>query len=467
MGTLIKITPPGGVQETIRVYESCSVSGSITERAGSFSLQIPYDANEDISRFTVGSDVQITQNNHVFRGWVINPPKNRNGSVKTITLEGADYTAKTQKIIVTESYEETSISTIVNDLFQKYVSWATRANLSINNRLLTIRFQDVYLWDAMEQICQLTGFDWYIDKDLDVNFFEMANTVNEKIINIKSYKAGTANFTNDSSKLVNKLWIKGSKALSLPFTQNITVGTEPIPLYFKPRSGDTGISVVIGGSSKSLGIQNISKAGEYDFLLNYSEKLLIPDLCQSGSGTITYRYEYPVKILLEDEISKNAYGEFEDIIQVDTDDRLIAREVGTRYLEKYSNPVTVGSIEPFDGVYYCGQLLKVEIPTLNVNEYLVIKSVTYESAAGSSAVNIKLSLENAQKDLSDILKSMEKRIRKMETVLFGDDADATLERYKTYKEAIIYPRLNDDGLTMRLHEYLFAGTNIMPGIFRI
>ena len=468
MGTIIKITPPSGIQETISTYETCVVNTSITDGAGSFAITLIFEYNEDISRFVVGTDVQIEQNGHVFRGWVIKPPVIKNGALKRITLEGADYTAKTQKIVVTESYTDVGISTIVTDLFTKYVPWETGMNIGINNRLLTIRFPDVYLWDVMEQICNLSGFDWFIDDELVCNFFEVANTVNNNVIGASSYKPGTANFSSDSSKLVNKLWIKGSKALSLPFTQNITVinATTPIPLFYKPRAGDTGINVVIGGVSKTLGIQNIHDPGTYDFLINVNEKLLIPDLCVSGTGTITYRYEYPIKILLENEESKYQYGEFEDILSVDIEDSAIAMEVGQRYIDKYSKPVLIGSIDPNEGIYKCGELLKVEIESLNINEYLVIKSASYESMVGG-IVNIKLTLENTQQDLTNILKDMSKRLRKIETALFGDDSESVVERYKTAIDTINYPKLVDDGYTHKLHDYLVSGPNMMAGGFYI
>jgi hypothetical protein len=73
MPTTIKITPPNGVQETIEAYENCTVNTSITDRAGSFSLVLPFRFDEDISRFVVGTDVQIDKNGHDFRGWDIKP----------------------------------------------------------------------------------------------------------------------------------------------------------------------------------------------------------------------------------------------------------------------------------------------------------------------------------------------------------------------------------------------------------
>lgn len=468
MGTQIKITPPGGTQETIGTYISCNVNTSITDRSGTFTLVLPYKYDYDISRFVTGTDVQINQNGHIYRGWVISPPIARDGAVKTVTLEGADYTAKTQKIIVTESYTSKTVSYIVNDLFEKYVPWATLNNIGTNTRELTIRFPDLYLWDAMDQICTLTGFDWYIDDELDVHFFEGISSYNGNVIGEYSYKRGTANFTRDASKLVNKLWVKGSKGLSLPYTQDITVsGDTPIQLYYTPRAGTEGISVLIGGEPKTLGIQNIAKSGEYDFLINATEKLLIPDLCTTGSGSIEYRYEFPIKILIENEESKRTYGEYEDILTVSIDDSSVAREVGARYIDKYSKPVLIGNIEPISGIYKCGELIKVELSAFDIDEYLVIKSADYSSTGGSGQVDIKLSLENTQKDLSSVLKDMSKRLRKVEEALFGSDTDMTVERYKNYTETINYPKLNDLGCVCNLHNLMFAGENIIGGVYTI
>lgn len=469
MGTTIKITPPGQAQQTITAFESCTVNISITERAGSFYLVLPFLNDADISSYVVGSDVEITQDGHVFRGWVIKPPKKNFGVVKTVALEGADYTAKTQKIVITESYTNTAISDVVDDLFSKYVPWVTRTKISINSKLITIRFPDVYLWDAMEQICGLCDSDWFIDNDFDVNFFQTANSINTNVMSetINNYKGGTAQFTPDASKLVNRLWVKGSKALSLPFTQNITVSTAPIPLFYRPRANINGITVTVEGIPKTLGIQYIHEPGTKDFLINANEKLLIPDLCVEGSGAIVYSYEYPIKLFLEDEISRSAYGDFEDILQVDTDDKTLAKEIGLRYIEKHSRPVLMGIIEPISGVYYPGELLKIEIPSLNINEYLVVKEVSYESVKGMNQVNRMLNLESTARDLSAILKSMNQRLTKIETALFGATEDTPVEKYKVMSDSLIYPRLTDSGIQYILHNYLMPNTNFMPGSFTI
>lgn len=432
-GTKIQITPPGGTAINIIAYEKCTTNLSSADRAGSFLLELKEFDSALIDTFVFGSDVRIVQNCHVFRGWVIEPGKSLNGKVRTITLSGADYTAKTQKIIITESYVNQTIDFIVNDMFAGYVPWATRTHISTCSKAITIKFADKFLWDVMEQLCKISGYEWYIDENLDVHFFQPESRINANTITTNSFKKGSANLKPSFSKLVNKLWVKGGKALSEDFTQSITVGTTPIPLLYTPRATTTGVNVTIGGVVKTLGIQHLDNKGAYDFLLNFQEKLLIPDLCTTGSGTIVYRYEYPIKILLEEPNSQAQYGVYEDILPVDTNDKDIALDMGLRHLAKYSQPIYTGSISPFAGIYHPGEMVLVNIPNLNINGYLQIKEVTYDSVNMVARVDRTLQIESPERDLPNIIKALNSRLVKLESEVYQDD-DAPVGRYISREE---------------------------------
>jgi len=459
MATIIKLTPPNQAQETIVQYSSVQVQQTITDRAGSFTLNIPYEKTTDISRFVVGTDVQITQNGHSFRGFVTQPPLKLDGKVKTISLQGADYAAKTQKVIVTESYTNKTISYIINDIWTKYISWAT---LNIQNCAITIDFRipDLFLWDVMETLCTMSGFGWNVDSNLQMNFFSDYIAINSNILTENTFYKGTADFNWDASKLVNKLWVKGSNTLSNPLTETKTVTAgSPIRLLYQPSN----ISVTVGGVNKTVGIQNIDTAGTKDFLLNWNESLLIPDLCTTGTASITYQYQYPVKVLLWDNASLATYGQFEDIFKVNTSDVNLATQMGLSYLTKYSKPVLIGSLSPINGIYNAGESIKVNIPNLEVDEYLIIKSVSYESTP-LTPVKIKLELENQIGDLTNILKQFSQRLDKLES-LQTQNNNEVVQQYRTYNDPLIYPKLTDDGITWFLHDYLVAGMPMAGGFY--
>lgn len=250
-----------------------------------------------------------------------------------------------------------------------------------------------------------------------VHFFPSGSRVNATTITATSYKMGTAQLVPDTKKLVNRLWVKGGKAISDLYTENITVSTVPIKLDYSPRSP---ITVTIGGVAKTVGIQNINEPGTKDFLVNAAEKLLIPDQVTAGTGTISYKYEYPILMVIEDPISQESYGVFDDILNVKTNDRDLALELGYKHLYKYSQPVISGTISPLTGKYRAGEIIKVELPALNINQYLRIQDVTYTSVS-TTETDIKLTLESPERDISNILKDLKSRIEKLEKETFKDD----------------------------------------------
>jgi hypothetical protein len=166
MGTTIKITPPGGAEQTILAYSKCSVTLSATNRSGSFSLILPDVTGDLVDAFLVGSDVYIRQNDHVFRGWVLNPGKAVDGPVKSVQLDGMCYTGRTQKIVVTENYVDQTISDIVIDLFTKYMPAMDRASIVTCDKVISIKFKEEFLFDCMERLCELSGHEWVIYEPL-------------------------------------------------------------------------------------------------------------------------------------------------------------------------------------------------------------------------------------------------------------------------------------------------------------
>lgn len=274
---------------------------------------------------------------------------------------------------------------------------------------------------------------------VSIHFFPAGSRISKNTLRPGNYKKGTAKLTPTSSQLVNRLWVKGGRALSDVYPQSITVSTTPIPLHYSPRAP---VTVTIGGIQKTLGIQNIHEPGSHDFLLNAAEKLLIPDQCTAGSGEISYRYEYPIKILLEEPTSQQQYGVFEDILRVDTDDKQMALELGLRHLYKYSQPVISGSIEPFSGTYKPGEYILVQIADLNIDQYLEIKEVIYDSIPGQGRVEVKLQLESPDRDVSHILKDLAQRLFALEKAALKDD-EGPVEYYIAREEPWAWLEANE------------------------
>ncbi len=92
-----------------------------------------------------------------------------------------------------------------------------------------------------------------------------------------------------------------------------------------------------------------------------------------------------------------------------------------------------GAIEPIEGFYRPGELVKFYIPELNLDEYLQIKEAAYESLRGLGKVNIKLTLESPQKDAVTALKDINSRLQKLESSVY-QDKEGPVEKYISREE---------------------------------
>lgn len=164
MANSIVITPPGGSPVTIELFNSLSVTLSATSRSGSFRFNILGTDTSIFDVYTVGSDVKITMGDNVFRGFVLNAKKSLSNQLKILAVDGVTYTGRTQKIIISESYTNEKISDIVIDLFTKYAPGYNTDSVVACDRVTSIKFNHAFLFEAMEDLATLAGYDWFIDE---------------------------------------------------------------------------------------------------------------------------------------------------------------------------------------------------------------------------------------------------------------------------------------------------------------
>ena len=164
MTTKIYITPPGEPEQEIVIYNHCTVTMSATDRAGSISIGSTSLDDSLFDKFTVGSDIKIIQDGNVSRGWILNPPRNISDGLNNIEIQGLSYAARAQKILVTEVYASRTISDIVIDLFTIYMPEYNRDSVVVCDKIISIKFNDVFLFEAMEQLAVLAGYEWFIDE---------------------------------------------------------------------------------------------------------------------------------------------------------------------------------------------------------------------------------------------------------------------------------------------------------------
>jgi len=220
--TLIAFTPPGGVQSQVIAYDNCSTTQTSADRAGSFSVSAKDATGSLISLYPINTDVFIKQGGKWFRGWVKDAPKSQFATIRTSEFSGVSYAGMTQRKIVNEIYIDKAIDYIVKALFAKYYPEIGRVTyVTACATVTSINLQDVTLWDAMEQLSERAGYNWTINQaylnvpTLQLYFYNPAtNTADVTISETENpYARGSAQFLDDTSKLVNRLIVKAQNVI--------------------------------------------------------------------------------------------------------------------------------------------------------------------------------------------------------------------------------------------------------------
>lgn len=362
--TQIWLTPTGGTKTEVLTFDNVRTTKSTADRAGSFTFTIPSHDETYIDAIPYNTDVIIYQDAYRFRGYVTETKKSLDKTRREIEVSGTTYTGRTQNILINDRFTQKYAYEIIDELVTDYCTGLfSFPAYDRDTTKLDITFSDTFLYDALEQLSELTGFTWFVDYTETVGIFGVMKWLNPALEanrnatalsqSAGNYEGGSAEFTRDCSRLVNKLYVKG----------------------------------------------DIAKSNQYD---------IVDDI------------EYPIRFWLENAASQATYGVFEDIYKVSTTSPSFAAAAGTLYLDKYKDPIITGTIKPHEGTYSPGETVSIEIPDLNITGYYTIKTVTVDSVKGQGRIKRTIGIESENTTLTRVLKGIDARLKRLEKAEEGN-----------------------------------------------
>lgn len=346
------------------------------------------------------SPVEIQKDGKIFAGRItkVNPIK-LDGTSFVYPISCSDYTIDLQSKLVVETYTDTSVHDIIEDIIitKGYTIGITTNNVINSGTIIDgIQFNYITVQQCLEKLAEITGWSWYVDYDKDLHFFP-ENTENAPIEltdNIITFD--NLNMSYDKTQIKNRIYVRGGYYLpDSVYNQDpitATAGQTEFYIKYSPHT----FTVTVDGFSKTVGIENIDAPGGHHFLLNYNEKLLKADTLTFVGGEIvamTYYYEIPLVAMVEDITSQNLIkaieggsydGIIEDVIVDDTiTEIVVAQDRGKAELLKYANSLVTGSFETFTSGFRSGQRLHIHLTDRNLDHYFLIQKVTTEMIGGN------------------------------------------------------------------------------------
>jgi hypothetical protein len=214
-------------------------------------------------------------------------PVKKFGAAYTLELIGSHYQSDLLDKTVTAEFDgNASADNIIKELVDKYLTGYTYANVNFCNVSPKIKWSNKPFFDCLLDLCDLSGFDCYLDNAKDIHFFEresienntQAIIWNDNLIDIISFGA-------DNLDVRNRIIVYGEDETGLPIVYQADDSVSQAKYRIKDK--------VVKDSS----IRNYNHAKELGdaLLLDEKEKankgelncLLLPDIAPGEKIWIT------------------------------------------------------------------------------------------------------------------------------------------------------------------------------------
>ncbi len=359
------------------------------------------------------------------------------GQFEQIELVGRDFTARLMDSTVEPVvFNNAEVSTIITNIISNNVSDITTNNVDVTTTTLThIAFNHIPVYDALKQLAELSGFNFFVDTDKDLNF-----KVKGGVVSGVTLGSGTnitkSRFRTMDRELYNKVWVYGDRELTGIRDEFQGDGLETnFILSYKPHN----TQVVVGGlGSVTLqgGIFEVV-AGDatsgIDYLVDFDQQRIIFTSGTAAGNNIPaefasifvdYDRSTPIIKFGEDRTSIEQFGPHTKVV-VDKNirDPQMARDQVISILNESSQPATQGIID-VEGIIdlTAGNTIIVNEPFYNINnvtyDILEVKYIfTPKNNESDQVLIVKVS--KRLKDITDTIKQLILDVKKLQV----DDID--------------------------------------------
>lgn len=326
----------------------------------------------------------------VFGGYILTVDMSMQGTgVVQANIRCVDYSRLLDRNLVHKSYESMTDAAIIEDIVTTYCPGfgITTTNVETGVTIDQISFNYVQPSQAIRRIADLTGRNWYIDYDKDIHYFSLLTNVAPFDIDSSNAEYKHLSISKDTSQLKNRVYVRGGTKLSDTTSYSEKGDGQKTKFVLPDKPHDIALSV--NGSSKTLGIKNVNLTG-YQWYVNFQEKYVEQDpgqsvLTSSDTLTISYKYDIPILVAVEDTTSifDNGVKEFAIFDKsIETTDA--ARNRASAELTDYASDIIEGGFSTFTAGFKSGQYININLTSYGINADYIVQKVVATSFGGGN-----------------------------------------------------------------------------------
>ena len=326
----------------------------------------------------------------IFGGYLLFPKKfvPIHGNAFFFDVECVDQHQIADRFLVAKTYINTSVRDIAQDLWSTYLQADGVTIGTLDTYLSTVILERASfprvgtVTDAMNELSEITGCQWYIDYDKKLYFTQrtffsapFSITSTSSIVNV--------NVRQDRSQYRNRQYIRGGLSATSTITLEAPTPSPDsvsrtfltrFPLAEKPSIFINSIQV----PANDIGINGIDSGKKFYYL--YDSNAVTQDTSQtvltaSDNIRITYKGLVALAVVAEDPVAiadrvavEGGTGVYE---RIDVDQAISSRDealdVANGKLTKYTKILREITYDTFTGGIAAGQLQNINLPNYNIN----------------------------------------------------------------------------------------------------
>jgi hypothetical protein len=380
-----KASDGGFVDRTDQVADYSVVLGTTKEASTGTLVVEQYGAKylpdgEDLVQFFVGST-------KVFAGVIVRLTQQLMQGPSTLydcDLKDLSYFLDSK--LVNVAYTAMTAHDIILDIVANFAGDFpfTTANVEDDGSAIvdSIVFDNVPVSDAIQQIADLFGKDWYVDVEGDIHFFskflEVAPfniTDTNGLVDWESIK-----IVRDYTQIRNSILIEAGNELSTaPLYDNFVGDGEQNNFPLTRQYND--IAITLNGTPLIVGIANIDSFTDHDVLYDFNLRSIYfnPAGPPDDGDTIVAggNYYFPINVRVRAGSSISAYGEKQFLIQDSSiKSRADAISRAKAEISAYARSVNEGGFDTYEPGLMAGQKITIDSPARGMNEDFIIQRIT-------------------------------------------------------------------------------------------
>lgn len=370
---------------------------------GSFNLQRALTNQVDTAKMRVVKnpdntykpeivdDVVITDadSNVLFGGQIITIDETVEGKdIELIDCTAKDYTFDMDRSLVIGAWENTSVDDIIADINSDFLTGYDISEVDCPFVIGYIAFNYEYPSKCLQQLAELTGYDWYVDYQKKIHFFSRETRVAPFNLTDTSgnFLYNTLKINKDVKNLRNTVIVRGGEYQGS--TTSETEEADGDALIYKQGNRYSGVTVTVNAVSQTVGIDNVDDPAGYDCLYNFTEKFVrFKTATKPAAGLLVVvggNPHIPVIVKVRGQDSVAVYGEREyKIIDTSIASKQGARDRAKAEIDAWAAEISEGSFDTYESGLDVGQQINVQSTIRGIDQDYIISKISTKLTNGN------------------------------------------------------------------------------------